>query len=170
MTVSKKPQLHYYGIAKAKSGLVYFVSRNINHGYQEVLIEENGFITSKEAHDRAKILFNQYNGGLIKSLKIGSIADHSDNIRIHRSIILDIRDQLVLALFISSNPRWNSHSRLASSDELSIIGYHAKQISYLIPVVRSIEDFSTSDLTIPDYRLEELRKEFPWSVADGDHG
>lgn len=173
MTVKKRPQLHYYGVANAKSGLIYFVSRNINHGYKEILIEESGLITSKEAHDRAKDLFDQYcnkSNKSNKSLKSGSVADHSDNIRIHRSIILDIHDQSVLALFVSSNPHWNSYSRLASSDELSIIGYHAKQISYLIPVVRSIEDFSTSDLTIPDYRLEELRKEFPWSVADGDHG
>jgi len=169
MTASKLPRLHYYGIANAKDGPVWFVSKNSEHGYRAI-IEKNDLITSKEAHERAKELFNQYYGKPVKLLKSGSIADHSDNIRIHRSIILDIRDQLVLALFISSNPIWNSYSRMASDDELSIIGYHAKQTSYLVPVVRSIKDFSPSDLSFPDYRLEDLKREFPWSAADEIHG
>ena len=170
MTKSNDAVFYCYGVANTKKGLMCFVSKNKRHDYN-VVIEENAIITSEEAHLRAWELLTKYDSiPTTRALKPGSVANHMDDLCVHRSIVLDVDDQLVLALFMSSNPHWNSRSRLASKEELSIAGYRANRVSYLVPVIRSIKDFVAIGWEFPDYRLEELREEFPWSVGDVEHG
>lgn len=170
MTRSNHEFFYCYGVANTHRGPICFISKNKKHGYRDIIIEESAVITAEEAHNRAWELLNKHLGTPTRTLMPGSVADHTDDVCAHRAIVIDIDNQLALALFISSNPHWNPHARLASKEELAIAGYHAKQASYLIPVIRSIKDFIFFGLSFPDYRLQELREEFPWSSGDVVHG
>jgi len=92
----------------------------------------------------------------------GTIACFSDGQRIHNAIILSVSQDKrdAWTLFLTSNPKWNRKSRLATSDELALCGVPKSKETFLAPVVRPVQDASVVSATFPEDRVTSLSKEF----------
>jgi hypothetical protein len=75
--------------------------------------------------------------------KAGIFCWHADNQGQHAALIIRVTNGMAEALLVTSNPRWNPKSRLASKRELDIFLGHTNHRpgSSLAPVVRPLEQF-----------------------------
>lgn len=95
-------------------------------------------------------------------LKQGSVAIHIDG-QTHMAFILKINDNgKTLALFFTRKDYWNDRARKATKEEIAMAGFHGKSHNtFLAPVIRDCGEFvSHNGITLPDYKTEELLKEF----------
>jgi len=143
-----------------------------SRGSEIIEYHYRAFKTFKDAESEANRLYDQYSvklggEGCIK-IQSGSVVDHIDGGKIHQAIVLDVDSADVLALFLTTNPHWNHYCRKITKEEAVLIGFYGSIVeTYLAPVIRSINDFViTNGSLFPDFRINDLRKELPWSVAD----
>lgn len=172
-----------YGVARNERGkLVSFFAKsakknNILKRYDscgsEILEYHYRFFSSfSEAEDQTNLLYNKHSvktlGADNDRIQPGSIVEHIDGGKIHQAIVLDVDAVDVLALFLTTNPHWNSYCRRITKEEAGLIGFHGSIVeTYLAPVIRSINDFViTNSSLFPDHRINDLKKEFSWSIAD----
>lgn len=172
-----------YGIAKTEKGtVVSFYARSVkkhniikkydNNGSKIIEYYYSFFNSSKCAQSASEEVFSKYSMPKrdidIKEIQSGSIAEHIDDGTTHQAIILDVDGMTVLALFLTSNPLWNPYCRKITKEEAALIGFYGSvSITYVAPVIRDVENFVVTNFVLfPEHRLKNLRKEFPWTVAD----
>ncbi len=95
-----------------------------------------------------------------EEIVVGSIAIHQDESKNHIALVLDMDDQYTLALFFSS-VAYGIRSREATTDELALAGFAYTKQTFLCLVHRLTNEFyHHQGLTFPDYRVQDLRREF----------
>jgi len=172
-----------YGIAKTeKDTIVSFYARSCkrhniikkydNNGSKIIEYYYSLFYSSKYAQNASEELHTRYNNSTrnldIKKIQSGSIVEHIDGGTTHQAIILDVDGMSALALFLTSNPLWNPYCRKITKEEAALIGFYGSvSITYIAPVIREVENFIVTNCVLfPEHRLKNLKKEFPWAIAD----
>jgi len=91
----------------------------------------------------------------------GEVVSFIDDDRNHTAIVLEYTNELCCLLFVTSNPYWNTYSRLVTEDELAILGYtNSKRDSYFAPVIRPTKFVHSKNHSFPQHRIESLLEEF----------
>ncbi len=172
-----------YGVAKTIKGDVRtFVCRDLapepnperypeNHKWL-VLNEVIEECSSKEAHTKAQEMLENIESIYFKdhneitkqdcpgafAVKKGDVAHHSDQQGSHQAVILGEFDDMVQAVFFTSSPGFGI--RKATTEELGCIGFGYSRETFLAPVVRPKNEFVAEGIQFPQYRVDELLKEF----------
>lgn len=95
----------------------------------------------------------------------GRVCLHDDGKREHVAIVLEVTDDdHVVALFFTGNPEWANgfRGRRARNEELAMVAYkQTKQATYLVRVIRKVEDFRSLRMDVPMHWVEGYLREFP---------
>jgi hypothetical protein len=88
---------------------------------------------------------------------------HDDGGREHVAVVLDVSGDSATALFFTGMAQWANGccGRRATREELAMVAYkQTKQATYLVRVVRALEDFRSLRLDVPSHWVSAWEMEF----------
>ncbi len=163
--------LRIYGVARRVSGRFFtFILHQKDTLPRYIVVKEQGHVPLAEATQRVNELLAEYEvphsepSKVLEdgSLTAGSLAWYNDGDP-HVAIVLESGPIETLAVFCTSRPDWNAYARLATPEEVALIGLPKKHgiVTHLAPVLRPTGHFDAMPRpAFPAYRVEELRREF----------
>jgi hypothetical protein len=92
--------------------------------------------------------------------RIGCVGQYSDGGKVHTAICLGQYKEEIQLLFLTSNEKWNKFARLATKEELGLVGLKNTKLTYLAPVCRPVQHIFWTNQRLPNHRVENLIKEF----------
>jgi len=90
----------------------------------------------------------------------GTIVKIEDGDKKHQALVLRVGVFDADVLIFSSRPKWAKKFRRATSDELSLAGFHTSKETFLCFANRSREFIYSTGITYPERRVFELEREF----------
>jgi len=96
----------------------------------------------------------------LQKIGAGSFAVHNDGGKTHFAVILEIQDDWVHALFLTSNKVWGKHTREASRTECGMFGLHRSKPTYITLVKRFLKDFYYESGRLSSGQLRSYKEEF----------
>lgn len=94
---------------------------------------------------------------------------HSDGIRSHLAIVVEVGPTFTKALFFTSNPNWGSGARRAKLEELAHAQYVQTRKTYLSAVVRYTYEFEPAEGRVPEDAVARYLREFDFSAQEAAH-
>lgn len=170
MTEAKPPsKLRYYGIALNEKGKrVAFVVRDKDK-VPDTALEVHETDVPEQANDKALGLLSvlavpsyasMVDDDFEDELTPGTVTWHNDDRGCHMALVLEVSKGFCKALFFTSSSNWNRQTRRATKDELALAGFISKKRTFLAPVLRAVDEFSSRRISFPSHRVSSLFREF----------
>lgn len=157
----KRIKTYYYGVVKKQSEFITFVCKTEAKIPLNANVVKCGQMVVELATKLAKELAEELKYLMLYDFDCGDIIVHADQEGQHTAIVLLKGIKYSALLFVTSNPYWNKKSRLVTEEENILLGYPLKDtISYFAPVIRNNKYIIKTEKKYPNYRINELIKEF----------
>lgn len=157
---------YWYGVHRTSRGkMAGFIVKNPDLVPSDVMIIRQTFGIQGARRDLDLMLAEVLNPAPPK-MAPGALITLSDGDGIHLGVLIDTRGEEFALVVLTSNPYWNPLARPATPDDLAALRKSATKITYLAPIVRPKANVFHRHGEISQHRVDAMRTEFNWDVAD----